>query len=283
MGIGGQVGELAGGVIGEVDAMKNDAQIQYLLNRMKQRYEELPNKERIGNVDVRRSELGDVSEDPRYKSAEDEALRRLMQYSQGGMSDADRLALEQAKREGLDYERGVRGRNDSLAARRGQASSGAQHAADVAAEQGGIDRAYMGDLSTAATAADRGLAATNAAGGYASKLGSRDLDQKNLTATANDRISAFNAMRGDKANYYNAGLDQENALAKAGGLDKEAMLELMQNKEWADSTRKRWRGYGKQAGSLFDSMGAMSGGGGEGGGGGMGGMDFGSFGGGGGG
>lgn len=259
MGIGGQIGEFAGGLIGEVDAMDNDAMVQYLMNLMKQRYEELPDAQRVDYTPLGRSELSDVSEDPRYRNAEDEALRRMMETAtSGGMTDQDKAKLEQAKLAGLDYERGVRGRDEALMKRRG-IGSGALISAQLQAQQGGIDRAYKGDMMTASDAADRALAALEAGGRYANALGSRDLNQKNMTASANDRIAQFNAQRGDAEELYNSSLAHRNALDRAEGLDREAGIEMGFNDMWGQRTRNKWRGYGKQAGSLGDSFSSMSG------------------------
>lgn len=261
MGVGSQIGEFAGGLIGEIDAMDNEAMIQYLLNQMRQRYEELPDAERLNVQNVGRSELSDVREDPRYKNAEDEALRRLMALSEGGMSESDKAKLEQAKLAGLDYERGVRGRDEALMKRRGMANSGALIASELAAQQGGIDRAYKGDLATSIAASDRAMRALEAGGDLATTLGSRDLNQKNLAAGANDRIAQFNAQRNDTGDLYNATLAQRNALTRNKGLDEAAMLQLMQENNNAEAVRRRWRGYGKQAGALGDSFGGSSSGG----------------------
>lgn len=260
MGVGSQIGELAGGLIGEVDAMDNDAMIQYLLNQMRQRWEELPDAERLNVQNVGRSELGDVREDPRYKNAEDLALQKLMALSEGGMSDSDKAKLEQSKLAALDYERGVRGRDESMMKRRGLANSGALISSEIAAQQGGIDRAYKGDLETSISASDRALRALEAGGDLANTLGSRDLNQKDLAAGANDRINQFNAQRNDTGNLYNATLAQRNALTRNKGLDEAAMLQFMQENANAEATRRKWRGYGKQAGALGDSFGSSSGG-----------------------
>lgn len=267
MGMGSQIGELAGGLIGEVDAMRNDSQIQYLLNMMRKRWEDLPDAERVNFAPTGRSELDDVSEDPRYRNAENDALDQLMALArEGGLSDADKAKLEASKLSALDYERGVRGRDEELMKRRGLANSGALLSSEITAQQGGIDRAYKGDVATAASAADRALAALTAGGSFAERLGSRDLNQKSRAATANDAISRFNASRADAMDMYNSRLDHENAMDRYSGLDKEAGMEIGMNDEWGERTRRKWRGYGKQVGALGDSLDSGGGGGGGGGG-----------------
>lgn len=264
MGFGGQIGELAGGVIGEIAATHNEARIGQLLQQWKDRYDQLPSTDRVYSKDVGRSKYNDVREDDKLKSAEMEALNRMMEsVRMKGMTDADKQKLMEAKLAAMDYERGSRGATEDSMRRRGMWGSGAQVAGALSAQQGGVDRAYKGDVDTAAYASDRALAALAAAGNYASRLGSRDLEQKDLAAGADDRISQFNAMRGDKSDYYNSGLAHQDALDKAYGLDRQAQAEIGEQERWSQEARQKGRGYGKQAGGLFDSMGSFGGGGGE--------------------
>lgn len=262
MGIMGQVGELAGGLMGEVAAAQNDAQIQYLLKNWKQRYDEMPATERVKFSAVPRSELSSVSEREKYRQAEDMALDEMMKSAMsGGMTDRDKAKLVEAKLSGLDYERGVRGANEQSLRRRGMAGSGADVASSIAAEQGGIDRAYRGDVQTASDASDRALASLAAAGSFANKLGSRDLEQKNLTGMANDRITQFNAGRGDREDLYNSQAGRADWMTQNQGLDEQALAEMGMNDAWGQRSRQRYRGYGKQAGGLLDTASSMGGGG----------------------
>jgi hypothetical protein len=267
MGLGGQVGEFAGGIIGEADAMHNDAMVQYLLDQMKPSLQQgMPATERVNPRAMGRSELSNVTEDPRYKNAENRALDEMMNEALShGMSDKDKAKLEQSKLAGLDYERGVRGRDQQDLRERGMGTSGAAIASDLSAQQGGIDRAYRGDLQTASDSSDRALAALAQAGGYASNLGTRDLTQKDRAAGANDDISAMNANRTDRADMYNSGRAHSDWMDQQKGMDQEALMEMMMNDQWGQRSRQKWRGYGKEAGGLmdsFDSMGSFGGGGG---------------------
>lgn len=265
MGLAGQVGEFGGELVGEVDAMSNDQAIAYLLKKMQQRYEEMPATERVNATPVGRSELGGVKEDAAYKAAEDQALREMLSSAlKGGMTDRDKAKLAEAKLSGLSYERGVRGAQEQSLRSRGLAGSGADVASALAAQQGGIDRAYRGDIQTAADSSDRALAALSAAGNYASRLGGRDLEQKNLAAGANDRISMFNAGRTDDASMYNSRVGHQDWLDQNQGLDNQALLEMGIQSKGADDKRRKWRGYGKQAGGLVESGGSLAGGRGKG-------------------
>jgi hypothetical protein len=256
MGYGSMIGEFGGQIAGDVSAMSNDAHVQRLLDEMRARYEALPDAEKVHYAPLLRSALNDVVEDPRYKHAENDVLDRLMELAtSGGMTDADKAKLEQSKLSALDYERGVRGRDEQTMMRRGEGGSGALLSAEIAAQQGGIDRAYKGDLDTAASSSDRALQALTAGGDLASRLGGRDLQQQDAAASADDLISRFNASRADEMDMYNSSLNQRNALARLGGLDKESGMEIGNEKALGERERRRWRGYGKQAGALYDASG----------------------------
>lgn len=252
MGYGSSIGEFAGQAAGDAMAMANDAEIQRLLAAMAERWANLPDAEKVQYAPILRSALSDVTEDPRYANAENDVLDRLLELSKGGLSEGDKAALEQSKLAALDFERGVRGRDEQTMMRRGLGNSGALLASEIAAQQGGIDRAYKGDLDVAATSADRALQALTASGDLATALGTRDLNTKMAAAGANDAIAKFNASRADDEELYNAGLAQRNAMAKLGGLDRATGMQVTQQGKLADAQRRRWRGYGKQAGGLYD-------------------------------
>lgn len=255
MGYGSSIGEFAGQAAGDMAARANDAKIQQMLDAMRERWENLPDAEKVQYAPVLRSALNDVKQDPRYENASNDVLSRLMQLAtDGGMSPADKAKLEQSKLEALDYERGARGHTEQEMMRRGQGGSGALLSAQIAAQQGGIDRAYQGDLATAAASSDRALQALNAGGDMAMALGTRDLNMKQAAAGANDAISRFNASRADSEELYNSSLDQKNAIARNTGLDRSTGLDMSNEATLADRQRKRWRGYGKAGGTMVDSF-----------------------------
>jgi hypothetical protein len=257
MGYGSQIGEFAGQVGGDLAAMSNDAEVQRLLAAMEERWNNLPDAEKVQYAPLIHSAMGDVHEDPRFANAENTVLDRLMEMAtQGGLTDADKAKIEQSKLSALDYEHGVRGRDEQLLMRRGLGNSGALLSSEVAAQQGGIDRAYKGDLDVASSAADRALQALTGAGSLATTLGSRDINMKLAAAGANDAIAKFNASRSDSEDLYNASLAQRNALAKLGGLDKVTGMEIGNQEDLAAAQRRRWRGYGKQGGALYDTYAA---------------------------
>lgn len=272
MGMMGGIGELAGSAIGDLTAMKNNADIQTLLDQWKQRYQNLTPTTNVTATPVGQTNLAGVTMDSQYKNAENQALQEMMnEYQSGGLTAVDKERLNQAKLAGLQYQRGVQGANDASLRARGMGSSGASLAGALSAQQGGTDAAYQGDMLAGANADDRAWQALEAAGGLSTTLGSQDLAQKDAAARAQDVINMGNANRADRAGYFNANAAHQDALDQARGLDSESQLEQNQNNQWAQQAVNKGRGYGQQIGSMFDMMGSMGGGGG-GGGGGMGGM-----------
>jgi hypothetical protein len=257
----GPTGELLGEGIGDAIASGNYAQIQKMLADLRAQYAALPGKAPLGPVPVGQSALGSVVEDPRYGGAENEALRRLMEISaSGGMTAADKARLEHGKLAGLAVSRGMRGATEDSMRRRGVYGSGAELASDLSGQQAGINTAYQGDVATSAAASERALEALKAGGGLANQLGSRDLTQKDMAASANDRISQFNANRMDASDLYNSGLAQANALARlagTGAMDQQTMQLLA---SLAKQLSSKGGGYGRQLGDLFGSAGGGSGG-----------------------
>lgn len=157
--------------------------------------------------------LKGVSADPRYTSATDEALGGLGEIAKTGFSAQDRAGYAQAEREAANTFSGMTGRNAQVRASRGQIGSGADTADAFAAASRGADVANQRGLQVAAEGADRRYKALGAYGSLAERLKAADLSQKNLTATAQDRIDEFNT----KAKNYLPQQNFENQVMLAAG------------------------------------------------------------------
>lgn len=137
--------------------------------------------------------LAGVKADPRYAEAGDSALGGLKKLSETGFSDQDRAGYDRANMEAANTYSGMMGRNAQVRAARGQSGSGVDTADAFAAASTGADRAYHGGLQVAAQGADRRYQALQGYGAMAERLKQADLTQKNLAASAQDRIAEFNA------------------------------------------------------------------------------------------
>jgi hypothetical protein len=256
----GPSGELIGQLIGEAIAQGNYQKVQDLLNELKTGYANLPDATPVHPSATGPSQLGAVTEDPRYAGSENEVLRQLMALaSGGGMSAGDKAKLEQAKQAGMSVSRGLSGAAEDSLRRRGIYDSGASIASQLSGAQAGANTANQGDVATAAASSDRALTALRAGGEYANALGSRDLTQKDMAANANDRINQFNAARTDSADMYNSKLNQENMLAKLKGMGMaDAQIAALLTSMAKGSTAKGG-GFGRQFGELFGAANKGSG------------------------
>lgn len=261
--IGGGSGEVLGGIIGEIIAIGNWAEFDRLRKKAEQMYGDvsLPTMEKVAVQEQGQTELSGVRQNAGYKNSEDEALRMLMEEAKsGGMTARDQQKLEQAKQEAASYERGATGAFEARQRARGQYGGGAETAAQIAAQQGGVSRAYQGGIDTAAASSDRALQSLIAGGQYARGLSQDDLAQQNKRAEAQDRINSFNLGRKDRAAYYNSDLEQrqfEDEMRKAGAMSNLANQQAEDQKMKANMATSKGRGYGRTAGATAGAAGDM--------------------------
>lgn len=242
--LGGAIGGFGGSIVGMLAAQGNYDQIAKLREEAKKLYGDisLPTLEKVAQ-----SQLGGVSMDPKYKSAQDTALERLMGIAtHGGMDAQAQEQLNEAKMSAFDVERGMRGSADQSLARRGMLNSGAAVSSAQGAAQAGINRESSGALKTASDASQRGLEALMGAGKMATDLGQNDLRQKDAAATANDRINEFNS--GLPAKQFGMAMDKAKALAGVGEQQAEDQYDT------AGRTQNNAKGLGQGAGAIGGAL-----------------------------
>jgi hypothetical protein len=172
------------------------------------------------------TELQKVMADPKYTEAGDQALGKMGEIAMGsGMTPEDLYTLNQAKLSAADYDAGVRGRNAQNRMARGISGSGIDLSNDLAGQQAGVDRSYQGALKSAADASARRNQMLGQFGAYADRLKTGDLNQKNLSARAQDAINEFNTRDKRYVRDYNSGLEQSrwNNQLKLGGMKMDAL------------------------------------------------------------
>lgn len=256
---GGATGELIGGGIGMLLAQKNYDEIARLRKEALERYGkiDLPTLEKVYAEVQGPSKYNAVTADPRYKSAGDEALSRMLEISRaGGMDARAKARLADVKGKAMATQRGMEGAALTGLARRGALDSGAQVTAATTSAQRGVDRAYQGDLQTAADAEDRALQAISSAGGMARGMSAADLAQKNLAAGADDRIAQFNIGNKLGTAKFNRGLENQrftNAMGKAGAMNQRSDVMADDQFYAADKTQRTARAAGKGNGAVIGS------------------------------
>lgn len=111
-------------------------------------------------------------------NAQLEALAQFRAMSQGGLTDADRLAQQQANRQASLQEQAQRGALMQNAQMRGMGGSGALLASQLAAQQAGANRAQENQTSIAQQAQQRAMAATAALGGLGGQMMNQNIAER---------------------------------------------------------------------------------------------------------
>jgi hypothetical protein len=160
---------------------------------------------RLGNTS-----LNNVSTDPRYRSAEMDALAQLEEQSNTGMTAREEADLARMKSQTARDNRGRIGAIKQNMAARGMSGSGMDLVAQMQASQDAAERDALVSLETNAQKLDRKTAATMQRGQLAGSMRSRDYSEKARAAEAQDAINRFNT-----ANSVNTQMQNNNNLNAA--------------------------------------------------------------------
>lgn len=163
-----------------------------------------------------KSELSNVTTDPRLKEAQMAALASLQDVpSQGGMSATDRTRFNQMQSELNRNEGAQRAAIMQDMARRGQSGSGMELAAQLMNQQGSAERASMQGMDIKAQAERRALEAMMQGGQLAGSIRGQEYGEKSAAAQAQDAINRFNTQ--NQQGVLGANVDRRNS-AQAGNL-----------------------------------------------------------------
>lgn len=185
-----------------------------------------------------RSELDNVSTDPKLREAQLAALSGLQDVSNGGLTDSDRASLSQISTDEATKSKGQRDAILQNAQSRGMGGSGLELMAQLQNEQDSASRKSARDTSVAGMAQQRALQALMDQGQLGGQIQAQDFNQQTQKANANDAISKFNAQNQQAANMANT---QARNVAQASNLENKqsianqnAALSTQQNKQKAD-------------------------------------------------
>ncbi len=163
-----------------------------------------------------RSELDNVTTDPRLKSAQMDALSQLQDIgSSGGMTLNDKANLNQIA---VDEATKAKGNRDAIiqsANAKGMGGSGLDLMAQLQNEQSAASNKSTRDLNVAGMAQQRALEALMQGGTLAGNMQNQEFNQGATKANANDAISKFNAQNQNTMNLNNA---QAHSAAQAANL-----------------------------------------------------------------
>lgn len=240
----------------------------------------LPELQKAIAEEQARSELGNIQEDPRRRSMQDQALEALSREVQfQGMTPEDAAAYQRMQAQAGSIESGLRGANESRMRQRGLGSSVAGYAGGLAGAQAGANSANEMGLGIAADSRDRYLKAVDSLGAMAGDVRGQEWNQAAQVGSAQDSINRFNTNNRWNAQQYNLGLGQQNfnnQLTKLGAVNSargNLGSEYKQRGDWKRHLYDKWgRLIPQTANNIFSSFAGM--GGGMGGGGGGGGSPF---------
>lgn len=156
---------------------------------------------------VERSEMNNISLDPKLRQAQMDALSGLQEISDsGGLTAADQSQLSKIKSQEDTAARGAREAILQNAQARGMGGSGIELLQQFQNQQDSATRQSQRDLDVAAMAQNRALQALQQAGQLGGQIENQQFNQQAQVAGANDAISKFNAQ-----NSQNVALENTKA------------------------------------------------------------------------
>jgi len=144
-----------------------------------------------------RSQMADISTDPRFASAQFDALRGYDDIiAGGGMTDMDRLNAQNAMQDASMASTRAQSDIQQDMARRGMSGGGQELLAKLAASQSNTNRASGQQQQIQAEARNRALQALSAKGGMAQGMQAQQFGQKAQIAQDQDSVNRFNTQLG---------------------------------------------------------------------------------------
>jgi hypothetical protein len=254
----GAIIQLAMSVIGEMANQGKQQEAQALLNSIRTKFEgiPLPDLKEIQAQQLGKSAYEDIHTDPTLEQNQMDALGQLSDVSKTGLADIDvanmnRIANQVARRQ----KAGMAGIESDMAAR-GQAGSGMDYALRAGAASDANQRLSEEGQNAQASALDRRFKAMLGRGEMAGKIRGQSFDEQSKKAEAQDLIARLNAASRDKAQYYNAGLAQQNfnnQMQKTGAIANPTNALAGFKVSQGNDTRNAFGGYGAAAGKAVDS------------------------------
>lgn len=153
---------------------------------------------------IERSNMEDISTDPRLRNAQLDALGGLQDIVDGeGMTATDRARLEQLKGDLNTQERGQRESIIQNAQQRGVGGSGLELLAQLQNQQGSAQRASQMGFDIEAQAQERALEALMQQGQLGGQIRGQDFGEQEKIAAAQDAIAKFNTQNQQQAEFTN--------------------------------------------------------------------------------
>lgn len=220
----------------------------------------LPDLKNIVATHLGPSAMESIPQDTGLKDQQLESLGTLQDIiDQGGMTLADQVAQEAATSKAQAADRSSRASIANSLQSRGQLNSGANLVLQGQAGQSFANASRQSGQEAAAAAQARRLQALDDVSNTAGKVRSEDFSEASQKAKSQDAINQWNAGAAEKANYYNAGLPQQqftNEMSKVGAAANPTNNLAGAYANEASGVRSTAAGLGNAAGSAFGSSGS---------------------------
>lgn len=211
------------------------------------------------------TELGGISEDPRLRAAQMQALDSLgREVAYNGETPEDALAYQKAQQESGRIASGLTGAATQSAAQRGLGGGLQEYIGGLTGAQAGANQANQMQLQEAADARARKLQALDSLSGMASGIRGQDYGIASARANAQDLINKYNNGMMWNVQQYNNQLPQQN-FENQLGLDQARLgaANSMENTlngrgQRALQTSAKWGKYAGDTASSF--VGGLGGG-----------------------
>lgn len=181
----------------DIEAMKRDYEVPELMGKLTPQMEQA--------LALGDSAYEDVAIDPRLQQAQFDALAQLGEISQGGLTDADMMGLEQVRRNAAGQDQARQEAILQQMQQRGFGGFGNELIAKLSSGQAAADRASQEGMQIAQMAQQRALEALMNQGNMASSVRSQEFGEQSRAADARDIINRFNVQNQQGVQQRNIG------------------------------------------------------------------------------
>jgi len=220
-----------GAMIAKLDAigMPPDQSAAVILDQYKQAGLMTPQLEQQVHDSI--SEFHNIKTDKATRDMQVQALNRMAQYGQAGLTPDERAQQRQLQNE---VQRQNEANQQSIIqnmAARGQGGSGAELAARLQASQGSANQASESADRISALAAQRALQAIGSQGSMANQLRGQDFSEEGTKAAAQDQMNRFNVQNQMSINQRNTAAQNAAQAANLENKQNISNMNIHQNNE----------------------------------------------------
>lgn len=203
---------ILGGLVAELMAKGERDKAEALLQQAaKEGQIPVPELERIAAEQLGPSAFESIQIDPRYETAQNAALDKLLEISEsGGLTLQEKANMNRLLGQSARANNAANAQVRNNMASRGVGGSGAELAMQLSNNQAAASRNSDIGLDNAARAEQRALDAIMSRGEMAGRVRGQSFDEKSRIAQARDEINRVNMAARERAQYYNAGLGQQD-------------------------------------------------------------------------